>query len=298
MSRIALALALSALPAAALSQPASPCAPFAEANGIPAPPDSLTDQAALLALTKVMLPINFDIDLMADMPGGDAMPMPKVSAAGGCSLREMAMLTANFAAIDAAQPPADPASLAGTWLSDDIFLMVAGVVVPGQEVLVVGEPLPAPDGAPDGAPDPTMAPPAGSLPISQYWYHGIAPPRLASVWNQKNEYYGLIASGHLPPDGKGGFADNGIRPFLDYAGITIMPERAEDLFLKSRLNIFQREVGFALASDGSAADTLVVAFDAAMPIQRIWTERKRTYHRVAPDSPDAALRMGRGWVCR
>lgn len=289
MSRIALALALSALPAAALSQSASPCATFAEANGIPAPPDSLTDQAALLALTKAMLPINFDIDLMANLPGGDAMPMPEIRAAGGCSLREMAMLTANFAAIDTAQPAADPASVAGTWLSDDIFLAVAGVVVPGQEVLVIGAPLPASDGAPAL----TMEPPPGSLPVSQYWYHGFTPPN-ASVWNEKNEYYGLIVSGHLSPDGSGGFADSPAAPSLRYAGITIIPERTDDLFLKGRLNIFQRDVGLALATGTQAADTLVVTYDAPIPMQRVWAERKRTYHRVAAGSPDAALRMVRG----
>lgn len=281
MSRIVLALALSALPAAALAQPAITCASFAEGNAIPVPPDSLTDEAALQAVTKTFLPINFDIDLMAGMPGGDALPLPEIRETGGCSLREMAMLTADFAAIDTAAPPADPAALAGTWMSDDILLGVAGVMVPGQEVLVIGDPVP-------DTGNPRAMPPAGSLPVSQYWFHGFN-PGTQPVWNEKDEYFGLILSGHLVPDGAGGYAASHLPPLLDYAGITILPERTEDLFLKSRLNLFQRDVGLALAQD-----TLVLTYDAPIPIARIWSERIRTYHRVSPGAPEAALRMVRG----
>ena len=32
------------------------------------------------------------------------MPQPEITGTGGCSLPEMAMLTANFAAIETAQP--------------------------------------------------------------------------------------------------------------------------------------------------------------------------------------------------
>lgn len=281
MSRIALALALSALPAATLAQPAITCASFADSNAIPAPPDSLTDAAALQAVTSAFLPISFDIDLMADMPGGDALPLPEIRATGGCSLREMAMLTANFAAIDTAEPAADPAALAGTWVSDDMLLGASGAVVPGQEVLVIGDPVP-------DAGDPRAVPPAGSLPVSQYWFHGFI-PETQPVWNEKDEYYGLIVSGHLAPDGAGGYGARNIPPLLDYAGITILPERTEDLFLKSRLNLFQRDVGLALAQD-----TLVLTYDAPIPIARTWSERIRTYHRVSPGAPEAALRMLRG----
>ena len=281
MSRLVLALTLSALPVTAFAQPAITCATFAEERNIPAPPDSLTDQDALLALTKTFLPINFDIDLISQLPGAEAVPLPQIRETGGCSLREMAMLTANFAAIDTAEPPADPAALAGTWMSDDIFLSAASVVMSGQEVLVIGDPVSAPD-APS---KPGMGPVAGSLPVSQYWYHDFSPHNW-SVWNEKNEYYGLITSGYLAPKDKGAYADDPVQPLLDYSGITILPERTEDLFLKSRLNVFQRDVVFALAQD-----TLVLTYDAPVPIQRVWAERKRTYHRVAPGSPDAALRM-------
>lgn len=281
MSRLALLLTLATLPTAALAQPAITCATFAENRGIPAPPDSLTDQAALQALTRAMLPINFDLELMAEMPGAEAMPQPEIAASQGCSLREMAMLTANFDAIDKAQVPADPAALAGTWMSDDIFLSVAGAVVPGQEVLVIGDAVATSD--PDALPG--TVPDAGSLPVSQFWYHGIIPSK-GSVWTAEGEYYGLIVSGHLTPKAEGGYSDNGIVPLLDYAGITIIPERVEDLFLKSRLNLFQRDVTLE-----TAGDTLVVTYDAPIPIQRVWTERQRSYHRVAPGAPDEALRI-------
>ena len=281
MSRIALALTLLTLPAAALAQPATTCATFAESNGIPAPPGSLTDHAALQAVTQAMLPISFDLDLMADMPGVESMPLPDIRESTGCSLPEMAMLTANFAAIDSAEIPADPAAFAGTWMSDDIFLGASGIVVPGQEVLVIGEPVPASDAAP--APD--NGPAAGSLPISQYWYHGMTPYK-PPVWNAQNEYYGLIASGYLQPKDGGGYADDSVRQLIDYAGVTIIPERTEDLFMKNRLNVFQRDVVFALAGD-----TLVLTYDAPVPIHRIWTERKRTYHRAAAGSPEATLRI-------
>lgn len=288
LSRIALALALVALPGAAFSQPAITCATFAEASGIPAPPDSLTDQAALMAVTEVFLPVSFDIDQFADLMGAETMPLPDIPESRGCSLRELAMLTANFAAIGPAQPPADPAELAGTWMSDDIFLSVAGVTVPGHEVLVIGDPVPVPDGPRKSMLDPEP----GSLPVSQYWYHGFTPYQYP-VWNAQNEYYGLIVSGYLTSDGQGGYADNPAMPTLNYAGTTIIPERTEDLFLKSRLNVFQRDVILALAQD-----TLVVTYDAPIPIQRVWTERQRTYHRVADGSPDAALRMVRGMELR
>lgn len=288
MSRIALALALVALPGAAFSQPAVTCATFAEASGIPAPPDSLTDQAALMAVTEAFLPVNFDIDQLADLMGTETIPLPDIPESRDCSLRELAMLTANFAAIGPAQPPADPAELAGTWMSDDIFLSAAGVTVPGHEVLVIGDPVPVPDGPRKSMLDPEP----GSLPVSQYWYHGFTPYQY-QVWNAQNEYYGLIVSGHLTSDGQGGYADNPAMPTLNYAGITIIPERTEDLFLKSRLNIFQRNAVLALAQD-----TLVVTYDAPIPIQRVWTERQRTYHRVADGSPDAALRMVRGMELR
>ena len=281
LSRIALVLSLCAVPAAALAQPATSCATFAKENAIPAPPDSLTDQAALLAITQTMLPINFDLDLIDDLPGAEAMRQPDINPRQGCSLREMAMLTANFAAIDKAEIPADPAAFAGTWMSDDMFLGTAGLMVPGQEVLVIGEPVPASE----AAATPELGPAAGSLPVSQYWYHGFT-PYTHPVWNAQDEYYGLIASGHLTPRDKGGYADDPIQALIDYAGITIIPERTEDLFLKSRLNVFQRDVVFALAQD-----TLVLTYDAPVPIHRVWTERKRTYHRVAPGSPDAALRI-------
>lgn len=285
MFRITFALTLCTLPAAALAQPAITCATFAEGNGIPAPPDSLTDQAALVAITQTLLPISFDLGLMDYLPGAEAMPLPDIGENQSCSLPEMAMLTADFAAIDKAETPTDPAALAGTWISDDIFLSAASLTVPGQEVLVIGAPVPAADAppAPDAGPD--AGPKAGSLPVSQYWYHGFT-PYTHPVWNAENEFYGLILSGHLTPNGVGGYADDPVTPRIDYAGITIIPERAEDLFLKSRLNVFQRKVGFALAED-----RLVLTYDAPVPIHRVWTERKRTYQRVADGSPDAALRI-------
>lgn len=281
MSRIALVLTLCAFPAAALAQPAITCATFAERNGIPAPPETLTAQAALVALTHALLPINFDLDLIDDLPVAEAMPLPDIRTSQGCSLPEMAMLTANFDAIDKAETPADPAAFAGTWMSDDIFLSASGMTVPGQEVLVIGDPVPTFD-APAA---PYAGPAAGSLPVRQYWYQGSS-HELHPVWNAQDEFYGLILSGHLTPKDKGGYADDGIMPLIDYAGITIFPERSEDLFLKGRLNVFQRDVGLALAQD-----TLVLTYDAAVPNFRVWTERKRTYHRVAQGSPDAALRI-------
>lgn len=281
MFRIAFALTLSTLPATALAQTAITCATFAEGNGIPAPPDSLTDQAALVAITQTLLPISFDLGLMDYLPGAEAMPLPDIGEIQSCSLPEMAMLTANFAAIDKAETPTDPAALAGTWMSDDIFLSAASLMVPGQEVLVIGEPVPAAD----APPTPDAGPKAGSLPVSQYWYHGFT-PYTHPVWNAQNEFYGLILSGHLTPNDAGGYADDPISPQIDYAGITIIPERSEDLFLKSRLNVFQRKVVFALAED-----RLVLTYDASVPIHRVWSERKRTYHRVAEGSPDAALRI-------
>ncbi|WP_374637640.1 hypothetical protein, partial [Paracoccus sp. (in: a-proteobacteria)] len=78
MFRIAFALTLSTLPATALAQTAITCATFAEGNGIPAPPDSLTDQAALVAITQTLLPISFDLGLMDYLPGAEAMPLPDI----------------------------------------------------------------------------------------------------------------------------------------------------------------------------------------------------------------------------
>lgn len=284
MFRSALALSLSAFPAAALSQPAATCAKLAAAYGIPAPPDSLTEQVALKAVTQALLPINFDLDQVPSLPEGATMPQPEITGTGGCSLPEMAMLTANFAAIETAQPPATPEALAGTWMSDDILLSVAGVTVPGQEMLVIGAPVPPSD----TPPNPFAGPLPGSLPVSQYWYQGYGPSR-SGVWNEKNEYFGLIVSGYLIQDGKGGYVDDPYQPSLDYADIMIVPERTQDLFLKSRLNIFERGISFALAGD-----TLVVSYNAPMPSERIWTARTRTYHRVAAGSPDAAMRIVQG----
>ena len=281
-----LALALSALPAAALAQPAVTCATFAESYGIPAPPDSLTDQAALQAVTKALLPVNFDLGLWEGLPEAEALPLPEIATNGDCTLPEMAMLTANFAAIGSAEAPADPAALAGTWMSDDILLGVAGVMVPGQEMLLIGAPLPVP-----AQPRPAseiLGPRPGSLPVSQYWYRAVAPYG-GALWNEDDDYFGLVVTGHLTQTGTGGFDNNPIIPSLDYVDNMLSQERTEDLFLKGRLNIFERGVSFALSDE-----TLVVTYEAPKPIMRQGTARQRTYHRVAPGSPDAALRMVSG----
>lgn len=284
MSRIIFVASLIALPTTALSQPAVSCADFAEMLGIPAPPHSLTDHAAMQAITNALLPFSFDFSLFAELP--DDAVMPGMQANDACSLREMAMMTANFDAMEKAETPLDPAALAGTWMSDDILLGVSGVTVPGQEMLLIGPPVPVP--AEPRSPADLLGPQPGSLPVSQYWYRAVA-PYSGLIWDEKNEYFGLIASGHLSPTGDGGFENSPVFASLDYVDSMISEERTEDLFVKGRLNIFNRAVRFALADE-----TLVVSYDAAVPIMRVGTMRQRTYHRVAPGSPDAAMRMVSG----
>ena len=204
-----------------------------------------------------------------------AAPPPSLSAmvgeapeGFGCSAAEMAMFQANHAAIAVAEPPADPADLYGTWLGDDVILAVAGITVAGQEVLRLG---PGED---------------GGLAVTQYWYKAVTPNSPALPYDPEAGYLGLVAEGTLPPSGPPGRFEGELlgEAEIAYGTLRLEYERSHDLWVRARLNRFERPVEMALAGD-----TLVIRSDQVTPVKRSLAEQVDTFTRVAPGAPDLAL---------
>lgn len=274
MSRFAIACALALLPTSAFA--ADVCDSYMAALGIPAPPPSLTDQAVQQVLLEAVLPLEIDPRSTTIPP--DALELPEMVADPDCTLPELAMLRADWAAVNTAVPPADPKELAGTWVSDDVLLPALGLTVLGREVLVIGQADPADPDSTDPLP--------GALSISQYWYQ--TDPAVQK-WNEDGSYAGLVVSGHLILNADQAYQQDMIEPSLIYSNAALSSVRVDDLYIKARLNLFDRPVGFALAGD-----TLVLSHRYVAPLTRLEFKRQSTYHRINEGSPDRALRIVNG----
>lgn len=267
---LAAALICALLPLGALAQESDICAFYMTSRQIPQPPAGLSDAVAMQIVGQALLPFTFDTSLLSEEMAMSPPDLPH----GACSPQQLAMLTANLAAIASAVPVSDPQALYGTWISDDILAMEAGFILPGQEVLVI-----APDAA--GATD--------AIAFRQYWYRSIASGG-GSIWDADGSYAGLVAQGVLRSTGDGDFMQDRMGAPIDYTGTELSDERVEDLFIKGRLNVFDQAVGFSM--DG---DALVLRYDSRMPIYRLGTPATRSYRRVAPGAPEMAMAMVRSF---
>lgn len=258
-----------ALPLSAPAQGVADCETFMASRHIPQPVITLPDSEAMEIIAHAMLPVAFDMSRLTEGFEVPAEDMPR----GFCSPQQMAMLVTNTDAITNAVPVTDPAALHGTWLSDDTLIQDAGLVVPGQEVLVIGAPD---EGDPVGA---------SGIAFRQYWFRAIAPFG-GSFWDADGNFAGLVAQGSLHGLEGGSFIQDRIETPIRYSGIDLIDERSDDLFIKSKLNVFDQGVSFAL--DG---DVLVLTYELRMPIYRSGSDMTRTYTRVADDAPQTALRI-------
>ena len=192
---------------------------------------------------------------------------------GECTPQEWAMFRANGAAIDQARAPEDPAALYGTWLGDDVYLYVTGVMIAGQEVLVIRP----------GLSD-------GQLHVTQYWYT-YSTVSDSDGWAD-GEYPGLVADIYLTPGTGGAYEVElfgglpGDPEPITYGTASLGWERSEDLRIKSDLNYFEREVSFRLADD-----VLVVDAERLEPLLRDTKPVVRTFTRIEDGVPDLALKL-------
>ncbi|MCR8725328.1 hypothetical protein [Frigidibacter sp. ROC022] len=208
------------------------------------------------------------------------VPAPGATVAGtqgmrlaGCSAAETTMFRANLDAARKAVPVQDPSRLYGTWLGDDVLDYVAGIAVPGQEVLVIG---------------PGEGP--GQIAFRQYWIKASVPAGPESLWDETGTYQGLLAEGVLDPQGDAP-GRYGVQPFSDmpmirYHHPVLEWERSANLGVWQRLNHFEQPLTFALAGEVLVAQTQ----------KRSWPGREDTpalvtYTRVAEGAPELALLM-------
>lgn len=272
MKAITLAALLAVCPAAAFAQASPECSDLFAARGFALPPPEIDADAASQIIIQVMMPFGFDSSLI-----WDGISKPYEQPAPGqpqrrCSLPQMAAMIVNLDAMATAQPPEDAGALYGTWASDNVLTEVAGLTLPGQEVLVIGPPI---------GPDPQP----GAISITQDWYRALAPAG-TSRWTEDGDYTGRVVQGDLAVAEDGWFLADVLEAPLTYSGTTFLEERGEDLFVKSQINRFDGAIEFLL--DG---DTLVMNYQSVMPIYRVPSVQTATYHRVAEGAPAAALRL-------
>lgn len=194
------------------------------------------------------------------------VPLPPGPQVPGCTALESAGFVANLSAVPASMP-ATAEALAGTWLGDDVALYLSGQVLAGQEVLEIGP-----------GPEP------GSLSVVQYWYrpilgNGVQP------WNGSEGYAGRVAAGVLLPLAGGAWAQPDFGPGrFTYGGIAFYDERSEDLWMKDRINHFDRQVRLR-----AAGDVLVLEAERLEQPGRTPWRSLATYTRVTPEAPDLAI---------
>ncbi|MDF0600109.1 hypothetical protein P1J78_05140 [Psychromarinibacter sp. C21-152] len=229
---------------------------FALSAWLGALPAAAQDCATLMAAFRVPEP-----------PRNVRAPAPPTEALG-CTRDQLAMFQKNLAAIAEAAPVAGPEQLYGTWLGDNVLGYVAGIMVPGQEVLRI---------APGEAP--------GSLHVRQYWIKAVLPDGAPMPWTPGAGYAGLLSEGRLIPGGgrKGGYTRDYDDSFA-YSGRSFEFDRSVDLFVKFSVNYFERPLAFL--RDG---DTLVIRYNRMDPYMREDTEDTATFTRVADDAPDIAI---------
>jgi len=186
-----------------------------------------------------------------------------------CPPEVVAMFQANHAAIAAAEPPAELSDLHGTWLGDDVLLYLAGIALPGQEVLRIG-------------PGPTP----GTLRFEQLWYKAQTPDRPFMLWEQGRGYSGMVAEGVLEPDATPGtFRVNPAdESAIRYGTARLEHSRGEDLWVRQRLNRFEGSVTPTLHGD-----VLVLRAEVIDPLARSVSMLTDTYARVADTAPDRAI---------
>lgn len=276
MKSLVLAASLGLLPLCAGAQSLS-CSEFFEKSGIAPPPEGLRDDVAAAIVAREFLPVSFDPSLLletADIP----VQRGDLDTGTDCTIQQLAALTANLQARQKAVPPEQESALYGTWVSDNILTDVIGLTVAGREVLVIAPP----DGPREA---PAFGPPPSDVEIRQYWYRALEPFGQTN-WTEDGDYVRLVVEGNLPRHSEGGYYAPQAAAPLSYRLVTLDPERTEDLFIKSRLNHFDRPVHFALEGD-----TLVLDARALVPVYRVDDIRQLTYHRVADGSPDMSLRL-------
>ena len=271
MKLIPLVACLAGLPAAAHAQSGSYCTELFVARGFAASPPEITDAIASRIVVQALMPFSFDSKLLEEIFSEPFGPTPNGST-GSCSLPQLAALTVDLGAMLAARPPEDVSALYGTWVSDNVLTEVAGLTLPGQEVLVIGPPI---------GPDPKP----GAISITQDWYRTLAPVG-TSRWTEGGDYTGRVVQGDLAVQTDGTFRVDMLEAPLTYSGATFLEERGEDLFVKSQINRFDGPVEFLI--DG---DVLVLNYRSLMPVYRRASTQTATYHRVAEGSPEAALRL-------
>jgi hypothetical protein len=197
-------------------------------------------------------------------PGPEVEPfnLPPID---DCSPEESAMFRANFNAIAEAVPIASPDEVYGTWLGDDVFLQSLGIVPSAQEVLRI---------SPGQGPD--------TLEIEQFLF---VPLLSASQPHfEDGQYVGWVVRGTLESlEGQGRYRVPILVP-LEYGNSIFSDYRGEDLFFKTRMNHFDREVGFRRVGDTLVLESEVLDYGAG-PLSANLT----TYTRVKDEAPNIAI---------
>lgn len=191
-----------------------------------------------------------------------------------CDPEEVAMFKANWNAVAKAESADAPAKedLYGTWLGDDVLSYVAGVTVPGQEVLRIG---------PSEVPD--------RIATTQSWYKAATPNLPSLPWSDPEGYLGIVAEGELVSDvapGQWAMDPFGARS-IRYGAYPLEWERSYDLYVRGELNHFERSLAFRIVGD-----VLVMEAEVMNPISRETTVKQLTYTRVPDLAPDLALLTG------
>lgn len=165
----------------------------------------------------------------------------------------------------------------GTWLGDDVLLVILGVIVPGQEVLRIS-----------AAPD-------GRIMIEQFWYKSVVPEQSEDLmWGEDGTYQGRVMTGVFERGSTEGqwhgpqFMDE---TYTFYHDITFDYGRAEQLFVMTRLNHFELPVRFRHSGDVLVLDTQ----GFVMP-DRFAQARTVTYSRVDDHAPDLAMQIVRSML--
>lgn len=213
----------------------------------------------------------YAIEPLRDGVTAEAAGLQEATGAEGlfdCSSDQTLQFSLNLNALRDAVPVEDTAQLHGTWLGDDVLMYLAGVVVPGQEVLKIA-----------AGPEP------GSLHIRQYWIKTGAGPDRALPWVAGEGYAGLVTETWLFRDDPGkGFRADYFGSENRHGNLSLEVDRAYDLVVKQWLDRFSAQVWPAL--DGNA---LVLRHERQDGLTREYSEVVATFTRVAEGAPDAAI---------
>ncbi|MBL4807154.1 MAG: hypothetical protein JKY31_07680 [Rhodobacteraceae bacterium] len=190
-----------------------------------------------------------------------------IAGTGPCTDAEFQIFRANQAAINRAQPITDIAELVGTWLSDDVGMVLEGKITPSQDVLVI-----APNW--DGE----------SVLFTQLIYKSWRP--FGSISRNAETGYGALVASGQPESGARSPGKFLMFDPLVYSYTQMEHSREEELFTLARINHFG--ISFEVMRTG---DILVIESQIRDFEQEQLVTHFSTYTRVAPDAPDLAISL-------